>query len=346
MNKKTIITVLLSIVAMTGQAFLYRIVGNKGTIEFTGWLYLMDQSDQNYSDVDSLWVENGEIRTFEGNAQEPFLALLHSKGSPMVQFPCLFVEEGTIKLRPAAMTTRDAAYMGTPLNDDWARFYSQLSSIQDASDEGRITQKEANQKLDSVAAPFVRNHYNDPLGTVIVSRLEDLGNERLMEYIKMLSPKQQSNPIIHDMTQTILAVQRTSEGTMFKDFAVECDDKTVHLSDYVGRGQYVLADFWASWCGPCLREIPNIIAVYNKYKDCGLNVLGVAVWEKAEESMKVIEEKKIPYPQILNVSEEITGIYGIDAIPHTILFAPDGTILARGLRGEDIEQQLKKIFND
>ena len=62
--------------------------------------------------------------------------------------------------------------------------------------------------------------------------------------------------------------------------------------------------------------------------------------------MKVIEEKKIPYPQILNVSEEITGIYGIDAIPHTILFAPDGTILARGLRGEDIEQQLKKIFND
>lgn len=80
MNKKTIITVLLSIVAITGQAFLYRIVGNIGTTEFTGWLYLMDQSDQNYSDVDSLWVENGEIRTFEGNAQEPFLALLHSKG--------------------------------------------------------------------------------------------------------------------------------------------------------------------------------------------------------------------------------------------------------------------------
>ena len=344
MNKKNIITILLSIVAMTGQAFLYRIVGNIGTTEFTGWLYLMNQSNQNYSDVDSLWVENGEIRTFEGNAQEPFLALLHSKGSPMVQFPCLFVEEGTIKLRPAAMTTRDAAYMGTPLNDDWARFYSQLSSIQDASDEGRITQTKANQKLDSVAAPFVRNHYNDPLGTVIVSRLEDLGNERLMEYIKMLSPKQQSNPIIHDMTQTILAVQRTSEGTMFKDFAVECDDKTVHLSDYVGRGQYVLADFWASWCGSCLREIPNVIAVYNKYKDCGLKVLGIAVWEEPDESLKVIEKKKIPYPQILNVSEEITGIYGINAVPHTILFAPDGTIIARNIYGEELKEKLAEIF--
>ena len=133
---------------------------------------------------------------------------------------------------------------------------------------------------------------------------------------------------------------------MFKDFAVKYNGKTVHLSDFVGHGKYVLADFWASWCGPCLREIPNLIAAKNKYKDCGLKVLGVAVWEEAEESLKVIAEKNIPYPQILNVSEEITGIYGINGIPHIILFAPDGTILARGLRGKDIEKKLAEIFND
>jgi hypothetical protein len=80
-NKQTIITLLLTLVAIAGraQAFQYRIVGNIGC-EFTGWLYLMNQSDKDYSDVDSLWVEDGVIRTFEGNAQEPFLALLHSKG--------------------------------------------------------------------------------------------------------------------------------------------------------------------------------------------------------------------------------------------------------------------------
>ena len=80
-NKKTIITIQLALVAIAGraQAFQYRIVGNIG-MELTGWLYLMNQSDKNYTDIDSLWVEDGVIRTYEDNAQEPFLALLHSKG--------------------------------------------------------------------------------------------------------------------------------------------------------------------------------------------------------------------------------------------------------------------------
>ena len=236
--------------------------------------------------------------------------------------------------------------MGTPLNDDWARFYTQFNNIKEASDEGRITKTEANQKLDSLAAPFVHSHSNDVLGTVVVSFLEDLGNERQMDYITMLSPKQQSNPIIHDMRQTILAVQQTSEGTMFKDFAVEYKGNTTRLSDFVGRGKYVLADFWASWCGPCLREIPNLIAAYNKYKDCGLQVLGIAVWEEPDESLKAIADKNIPYPQILGISEKTTGIYGINAVPHIILFAPEGTILARGLRGEEIDKRLEGIFHN
>ena len=131
---------------------------------------------------------------------------------------------------------------------------------------------------------------------------------------------------------------------MFKDFAVEYDGKTTRLSDYVGRGRYVLVDFWASWCGPCRQEIPNLIALYEKYKDEKFQMLGVAVQDNPEASLKAIDEMQIPYPQILNTQKIATDLYGIQAIPEIILFAPDGTILARGLRGEEIEQQLQNLF--
>ena len=130
---------------------------------------------------------------------------------------------------------------------------------------------------------------------------------------------------------------------MFLDFEVEHDGKTIRLSDYVGKGQYVLVDFWASWCGPCREEIPNLITAYNKYKEQGLIVLGVAVCDKPEATTQAIKELNIPYPQILNSQKIATDLYGIEGIPEIILFAPDGTILKRGLRDEEIEKTLAEI---
>ena len=141
-------------------------------------------------------------------------------------------------------------------------------------------------------------------------------------------------------------LNRPKEGDMFKDFAVDYDGTTHRLSDYVGRGKYVLVDFWASWCGPCRAEIPNLITAYNKYKDKGFTVLGVAVNDMPEATLKAIKDDGIPYPQILNSQQIAASAYGFDAIPQIILFAPDGTLLARDLRGEEIENKLAEIFKD
>lgn len=131
----------------------------------------------------------------------------------------------------------------------------------------------------------------------------------------------------------------------FTDFSVVYNGKTTRLSDYVGHGKYVLVDFWASWCAPCIEEIPQIITVYNKYKERGFQVLGVAVSDKPAYTEAAIKEHGIPYPQIINAQEIASEAYHFTVIPYTLLFDPDGNIIARGLRGEKLETKLADIFN-
>lgn len=136
----------------------------------------------------------------------------------------------------------------------------------------------------------------------------------------------------------------TGAGTMFVDFKAEYEGKTTSLSDYVGKGKYVLVDFWASWCSPCRKEIPNIIKVWEKYKGEKFEVLGVATWDKPEATIKAIEQLGIKYPQMLNAQTAGSEAYGIEGIPEIILFSPDGTIVARGLRGDKIESTVEEVL--
>lgn len=136
----------------------------------------------------------------------------------------------------------------------------------------------------------------------------------------------------------------TAIGAMYKDFAAEYNGKITKLSDFVGKGKYVLVDFWASWCGPCRAETPNLVNAYNKYKGKKFNVLGVTINDHPEDSERAMEELGINYPQILNTPDSCADLYGIMGIPHIMLFGPDGTILERDLRGDEIEIAVKKYL--
>lgn len=139
------------------------------------------------------------------------------------------------------------------------------------------------------------------------------------------------------------------KGDKFVDFTIEkgnLDGTTAKLSDYVGKGKYVVVDFWASWCGPCKGEIPNLKSVYDRYAGDRFTIVSVAVWDKPADSRTAIEAEGMKWPQIIDAQRVPTDLYGVRGIPFIMLVGPDGTILETGLRGpaiaEAVETYLKK----
>ena len=116
------------------------------------------------------------------------------------------------------------------------------------------------------------------------------------------------------------------------------------FEDYVGQGKYTLVDFWASWCGPCRAETPNVVAVFEKYHDKGLIVIGVPINDKQDATKKALMDLGIHYPQVLDPSQRFVEQFNIIGIPYIILFDPEGNIIAEDLRGTQIEEAVSKVL--
>ncbi len=253
-------------------------------------------------------------------------------------------EDGTVevasKAPSASVQEKFSAYndaMSKLGKDAMDKIESFGEEIEDSVRDAIIDDYQANAAELSKKA-FEENKDNI-IGAFVLNSLQyDLELAQVDSMLNLLDPSLGETQVVSKMRKAVDAKKNTAEGKMFTDFDID----GVKLSDYVGKGKYVLVDFWASWCGPCKREIPNIKNVYTKYAGDDFDVLSVAVWDKPQASVDTAKAYGVNWNEIINAQTVPTDLYGIQGIPHIILFGPDGTILKRDLRGEGIEEEVAK----
>ena len=193
-------------------------------------------------------------------------------------------------------------------------------------------------------------HTNDAVGAYALMAgelLESSNPQEIQEVIAIMGPNIKNMVPIKEFVTMLDAKGRTAEGSKFVDFEGSDEQgNALKLSQFVGKGNYVLVDMWASWCGPCRREIPNLLQLYRKYHDKGLTILGVFVWDKLENLKPAKEKEGILWQQLIDSNETATKLYGVNGIPQIILFAPDGTIVKRDLRGKKMLEEVDKVMDN
>ncbi|MBQ6310959.1 MAG: TlpA family protein disulfide reductase [Bacteroidales bacterium] len=151
--------------------------------------------------------------------------------------------------------------------------------------------------------------------------------------------------VLFSITVSSAQTNKPKEGDMFRNFTVVQDasdpSSKVSLSDYVGQGKWVVADFWASWCHWCIKEIPYLQKIYRELPADKVTVLSIAVWDKPADTKAAAAKYGVVWAQIINTGDIASDVYKFGGIPYTVVFNPQGKIAAIGLRGENLYKFIK-----
>ncbi len=307
---------------------------------------------------DSVAVKDGKF-TWSADMPEPHKVY--------IMFPDryfeFFAEAGDIKITGKADATQDLKVTGSSLQDEADAFEKSLKDISDQESPlyqkwGKVSKEEQialEKNVDELrnqrrtrTTQYITSHPKSLFSLSLVSDRAMMGAYNdVKSSFDLLDPSLQNSVSGKSVAKRLEILKRSAIGEAMLDFTQNnTEGKPIHFSDF--KGKYVLVDFWASWCGPCRGENPNVLAAYKKYKDKNFTVLGVSLDEDGEKWKKAIKDDGMPWTQVSDLKgwkNEVSTYYGIQGIPSTLLVDPQGKIIAKDLRGVSLNEKLAELFD-
>lgn len=373
--KNIILGILVALPVWASAQQDYVIKGKVGTLNAPAKAYISYRLN-GANQLDSSNVENGEF-SFQGTVEDPTSAVLvlAHKGEPVMQLETpdllpVFLEKGEINVQSGDSLAK-ATLKGTALNEDQAVLNKAMSSVKGdeaevmamyygASDEKRATeefQKEFQQryeafqtKQEDIIDGFIKENPKSLVSMYTLRSSVDPARdyEKAQQLYSALSTEVQGSKIGAEYGALLNVAKGTSIGSAAPDFTMnDTAEKPVTLSSF--KGKYVLIDFWASWCGPCRQENPNVVAAFNRFKEKNFTVLGVSLDRPngKEAWLKAIQDDELAWTQVSDLKfwdNEAAKLYGVRGIPANFLVDPEGKIIAKNLRGEDLHNKLQELL--
>lgn len=340
----------------------YKITGHVVGAEEGDTVFMQRMIKRKMVKVDSTTITNGTF-TFEGQQDSTVNMYINCPKGGDKYMTDFFLENGNINIELSA----NSKISGTMSNNTYQVFKEQYfqkyeeekslyNSLQDnlLSDEARA-EKMANintveEEMENLIYQTIVDNINNPVGIHLLTLYAPMFEFEKMETLLSIVPdKYQNNERVVKFNQVVESEKSVAIGKKFIDLEMQTPNgTTIKLSDFISKNKYTLIDFWASWCGPCRKEMPILVEEYKKYKSEGLEIVGVSLDQDLNAWKAGIEALSITWPQMSDLKaweSKGAALYAVRSIPATVLINQEGVIIAKNLRGETLSAKLNELFN-